>query len=100
MIRYDVIIVGTGAGGGVIAGVLAEAGKRVLLLERGRFLSFTEVGRDHLRNMRLSQYGNNAGPDGPDEPRVAVSASGRAVVVLPHEGGYHNIAATVGGGTR
>ncbi len=35
---YDVIIVGTGAGGGTIASVLARGGKRVLLLERGDFL--------------------------------------------------------------
>ena len=40
MTTYDVIIVGAGAGGGVAAGVLAEAGKRVLLLERGRDLAF------------------------------------------------------------
>ncbi len=98
--RYDAVIVGAGAGGGIVAGVLAEAGKRVLLLERGRPLSFPEVGRDHLRNQRLSQYGNNAGPDGPDHPRVFVSrANGRARVVLPHEGGYSNNAACVGGGT-
>jgi len=36
--HYDVVIVGTGAGGGTIANVLAKAGKRILLLERGDFL--------------------------------------------------------------
>ena len=36
--HYDVIIVGTGAGGGTLAKTLAEAGKRILLLERGNFL--------------------------------------------------------------
>jgi choline dehydrogenase-like flavoprotein len=36
--RYDVVIVGTGAGGGTLAHTLATAGKRVLLLERGDFL--------------------------------------------------------------
>jgi choline dehydrogenase-like flavoprotein len=99
---YDVVIVGAGAGGGVIAGVLAEAGKRVLLLERGEDLSAPgAVGRDHLRNQRLSQYANNAGPDGPDHPRVLVDwKSGNWRAVLPHEGGYGNNAATVGGGTR
>jgi choline dehydrogenase-like flavoprotein len=32
---YDVIIIGTGAGGGTLARSLAPAGKRILLLERG-----------------------------------------------------------------
>jgi choline dehydrogenase-like flavoprotein len=36
--RYDVIIVGTGAGGGTLANVLAPSGKRILLLERGDYL--------------------------------------------------------------
>ena len=36
--RYDVVIVGTGAGGGTLASALAGTGKRVLLLERGDFL--------------------------------------------------------------
>ena len=36
--RYDVIIVGTGAGGGTLAYTLAQSGKRILLLERGDFL--------------------------------------------------------------
>jgi choline dehydrogenase-like flavoprotein len=35
---YDVIIVGTGAGGGTLARHLAPAGKRILLLERGDWL--------------------------------------------------------------
>jgi choline dehydrogenase-like flavoprotein len=36
--HYDVIIVGSGAGGGTLAHTLAPSGKRVLLLERGDFL--------------------------------------------------------------
>ncbi len=36
--HYDAIIVGTGAGGGTLAHTLAEAGKKILLLERGNFL--------------------------------------------------------------
>ncbi len=36
--HYDVIIIGTGAGGGTLAHTLAPSGKRVLLLERGNFL--------------------------------------------------------------
>jgi choline dehydrogenase-like flavoprotein len=35
---YDVIIIGTGAGGGTLAHRLAPSGKRILLLERGDFL--------------------------------------------------------------
>jgi choline dehydrogenase-like flavoprotein len=36
--RYDVIVIGTGAGGGTLAHTLAPSGKRILLLERGNFL--------------------------------------------------------------
>ncbi len=36
--RYDIIIIGSGAGGGTLAYHLANAGKRVLILERGAFL--------------------------------------------------------------
>jgi choline dehydrogenase-like flavoprotein len=36
--NYDVIIIGTGAGGGTLAHALADSGKRILLLERGDFL--------------------------------------------------------------
>jgi choline dehydrogenase-like flavoprotein len=36
--HYDVIIVGTGAGGGTLAHRLAPSGKRILMLERGDYL--------------------------------------------------------------
>ena len=36
--RYDVIIIGTGAGGGTLAHTLAPSGKQILLLDRGNFL--------------------------------------------------------------
>jgi len=36
--HYDVIVIGTGAGGGTLARHLAPSGKRLLLLERGGWL--------------------------------------------------------------
>ena len=36
--HYDVIIIGTGAGGGTLAYRLAPSGKRILILERGDFV--------------------------------------------------------------
>ncbi len=98
MSDYDVIIVGSGAGGGVAAGVLTEAGKSVLLLERGSHISFASDGRDHLRNQRLSQYGHNAGPDMVGNPRVFENAAGQTLV-QPNDFRYSANAAAVGGGT-
>ena len=93
--KYDAIVIGAGAGGGVVACLLAEAGKSVLLLERGPDPTFEQVGRDHLRNQRLSYYGHNAGPDR-NHPRVVENGQ----TVLPWQGAYHANAALVGGGTR
>ncbi len=36
--HYDVIIIGTGAGGGTLAQKLAPSGKRILILERGEYV--------------------------------------------------------------
>jgi choline dehydrogenase-like flavoprotein len=36
--HYDVVIIGSGAGGGTLTHALAASGKRILLLERGDFL--------------------------------------------------------------
>jgi choline dehydrogenase-like flavoprotein len=100
MSTYDVIVVGAGAGGGVAAGVLAEAGKSVLLIERGRELAFEDVPRDHLRNHRYSRYGHNTGPSLDGNPRVVVDQDGHEHTLLPHEDAYQNNAAVVGGGAR
>lgn len=100
VLDYDVIIVGAGAGGGVMACVLAEGGKSVLLLERGRELSYAHDGHhDHLRNHRLAAYGHNTGPALDGHPRVFVDADGHKHVVPPHHALYHNNAAGVGSGT-
>ncbi|MEO6395661.1 MAG: GMC family oxidoreductase [Devosia sp.] len=97
--EFDAIIVGAGAGGGVAAAILTEAGKSVLLIERGVERSYSDSGwRDHLRNQRLAAYGQNTGPDD-GQPRVAVMLDGTERVVPPYNEHYHNNAAAVGGGT-
>jgi choline dehydrogenase-like flavoprotein len=100
MFEYDVIVVGAGAAGIIVATLAAEAGKKVLLIERGRHMSYASDGRrDHLRNQRLSRYGHNAGPAINTNPRVFVAPDGTEQVVQPHQPGYHNNAAAVGSGT-
>ena len=44
--RYDVIVIGSGAGGGTLALQLAQAGKRILILERGPFLPQEKLNWD------------------------------------------------------
>ena len=39
MNSYDVIVIGSGAGGGTLIHRLAASGKRILLLERGDWLA-------------------------------------------------------------
>lgn len=99
--RYDVLVVGAGAGGGVAASVLTRAGLRVLLLERGELLAYDEVGNDHLRNFRVSRYGHNTPPFLDDAgPRVVVDPDGTERVEPPWGPGYSALPYTVGGGTR
>jgi hypothetical protein len=50
---YDVVVIGAGAGGGT-AGVLAEAGAEVLLIECSRAWPSADLRGDHLRGKRLS----------------------------------------------
>lgn len=98
--RYDAIVIGAGAGGGVAACVLAEAGQRVLLLDRGKAMRYEEVSRGHLRNHRHAKYGHNTGPELTGNPRVFVDQRGKATTVKPFDGRWMNNAMVVGGGTR
>ena len=52
MNHYDVIIIGTGAGGGTLARHLAPSGKRILLLERGDWLPSGAVELVCARRLR------------------------------------------------
>jgi len=70
--NYDIIIIGTGAGGGTLAHRLATSGKRILVLERGGFLprekanwDTTEVfqkDRYHTDEVWLDQQGRDIHP--------------------------------------
>jgi choline dehydrogenase-like flavoprotein len=44
--HYDVIVIGSGAGGGTLAHTVADAGKRILLLERGNYLPREQANWD------------------------------------------------------
>ena len=99
MKRVNAVIVGAGAGGGVVAKELAVAGLSVVLLERGKWYTANDCRKDDLRNQRTSLLGNAFGPEDEGNPRVWVDAQGAAHTALASEGVYQNDAACVGGGT-
>ncbi len=54
--HYDIIIIGTGAGGGTLAHHLAATGKRILLLERGDFLPREKANWDAREVYQKERY--------------------------------------------
>ncbi len=66
--HYDVIIIGTGAGGGTLAYKLAPSGKRILLIERGPYVprekenwdshAVNVEARYHIKEPWFDKHGN------------------------------------------
>ena len=97
--RVNAVVVGSGAGGGVVFSELARAGLSVVCLEKGRWQSPFEERKDDLVNQRNSSLGVAYGPDEEKNPRVFVDLEGRERVVYPQQGEYSPNASCVGGGT-
>ena len=54
--HYDIIIIGTGAGGGTLAHRLAPSGKNILILERGTFLPREKANWNPTQVMTAGRY--------------------------------------------
>jgi choline dehydrogenase-like flavoprotein len=98
---YDTVVIGAGAGGGVLACALAEAGQRVLLVERSRWVDDADLRGDHLHGKRLGIYDINVGP-GVGHPRVVCDNSCAEVTVEASSDAqrWGLNAMCLGGGTR
>lgn len=115
--QFDVVIIGSGAGGAPIANILAKAGRSVLVLEKGPLFKpqyqaehgTSDFKRDELfatgaekeirvpgmANQGQSYYSSHVEPDLNDEPHVYREKDGRDRATLE---GY--TAQVVGGGTQ
>src|SRR5664279_4709604 len=97
--HVNAVVVGAGAGGGVVAKELSTAGLSVVLFERGDWVSFEDHDNDELLSQRTTVLGNAFGPDDDRYRRVVVGDDGSTEIVYPSDGAYSNIAACVGSGT-
>ena len=97
--HVNAIVVGAGAGGGVVAKELSAAGLSVVLFERGGWGSFDAHDHDELLSQRTTVLGNAFGPDDERYRRVVVNDDGSADVVVASDNAYNNVAACVGSGT-
>ena len=54
--HYDVVVIGTGAGGGTMARALADTGARILVLERGGFVPAEDRNWDPVAVWKELRY--------------------------------------------
>ncbi len=97
--HVNAIVIGAGAGGGIVAKELAVNGLSVVLFERGGWATYDDHDDDELISQRTTVLGNAFGPDDKRYRRVVVYGNGKPQIVLPSDGGYSNNAACVGSGT-
>jgi len=97
--HVNAIVIGAGAGGGVVAKELAVAGLTVVLFERGDWVTYDAHNDDELMSQRTHPFENPFGPDNKRHRRVFVESDGTPRIVLPHEYPFSNNAACVGSGT-
>ena len=97
--HVNAVVIGAGAGGGVVAKELATAGLSVLLIERGRWHTFDEHGDDELTSQRTFPLKCGYGPDNEHNWRMASDGKGGWIKVFPNDWAYGNNAACVGSGT-
>src|SRR5208283_4234101 len=97
--HVNAVVIGAGAGGGVVAKELSCSGLSVVLLERGKWYTAFDCRKDDLRNQRTTSLGCGFGPDDERYRRVVVEPDGHHEIVKPSNWAYNNNAACVGGGT-
>ena len=97
--QLSAIVVGAGAGGGVVAKELAQSGMRVTLFERGDWPSYDKHINDELISQRVQELGSAFGPDWEKNPRVVRYDDGSEQLVTAQSYAYNHVAACVGSGT-
>lgn len=98
--KTDVVIVGAGAGGGIVAKQLATRGVKCVLLERGDWPIYDENANDELINQRTHAIKAIHGPDTRKYPRVSYDAKkGEICPSVPWKPDHSVVAACVGSGT-
>jgi len=97
--HVNAIVIGAGAGGGIVAKELSTAGMSVVLFERGKWYKYDDIYNDELVSQRSSMLKCGYGPDNEHYWRMAPDSKGGWRKVFPNSWDYGNNAACVGGGT-